>query len=81
MANYKFFKMKGPEAENSGYFVPGLYQLVWCWPVLKRFGLRYVRERLRGNTIWYTDEAKYDQVIARLEELKKTRIFGYRDWE
>ena len=81
MVNYKFFKMKGPEAENSGYFVRGLYQLVWCWPVLKRFGLRYVRERLRGNTIWYTDEAKYDQVVARLEELKKTRIFGYRDWE
>ena len=81
MANYKFFKLKGPEAVNSGYFVPYFYELSWRWPVLKKFGLRYVQERLRGNVIWYTDEAKYDQVVARLDELKKTRIFSYREWK
>lgn len=79
MAFYKFIKIKGPEGERTGYFVPRMYQLVWSWHVLKRFGLQYVKDRLNGYTIWWvSNEEDFVRAIKTLEELKKTRIFGYR---
>lgn len=79
MAFHKFIKIKGPDGANTGYFVPHLYQLDWSWTALKVFGLQYVRERLNGWTIWWVDnEYDYNRAIETLDELKKTRMFGYK---
>ena len=78
MGIYKFIKIKGPEGARTGYFVPNLYQLVWSRSVLKAYGLPYVKERLKGWTIWWVkNEEDYLRAIKRLDELKKTRIFDY----
>ena len=78
MPDYKLIKIKGIEGDNTGYFVPKLYQLTFCWPVLKVFGFSYIKERLNGWTIWFTDsEENHIQAIKTLDKLKKTRIFEY----
>lgn len=75
----KFIKTRGREGAMTGYFVPRMYKLVWCWTVLKTFGLSYVKERLMGWTIWWVDnEEDYLNAIRILDELKKTRMFEYK---
>lgn len=79
MGFYKFIKIKGPEGKHTGYFVPNLYHLAFSRRELKHVGLRFVRERLAGWTIWYVDNKDdYIQAIKTLEELKKTRLFNYK---
>lgn len=76
---YKFIAIKGVEGARTGYFVPGLYQLVWSKDVLKTFGLKYVIARLKGWTIWWVEnEITYLNAMDRLEELKRTRLFTYK---
>lgn len=79
MAYYKFIKIKGAESSNTGYFVPRLYQLPFSWRELKLFGLQFVKERLRGWTIWWvSNEEDYIQAVKALYELKRTRIFDFK---
>lgn len=78
MAFHKFIKIKGMDGANTGYFVPRLYKLNWSWTALKIFGFSYVKDRLNGWTIWWvTNEDDYVNAVKTLNELKKTRIFGY----
>ena len=78
MSFYKFIKIKGAEAENTGYFVPRMYKLTFHWRELKIFGLQLVKERLSGWTIWWVrNEDDFIQAVNTLNELKKTRIFDY----
>lgn len=76
---YKLIKIKGPDGKNTGYFVPRLYRLGFSWHELKNVGLRFVKERVNGWTIWWVDnEDDYVRAIETLDELKKTRIFDYK---
>lgn len=79
MGFYKFIKIKGVGGPGTGYFVPNLYRLSFMWIELKMVGLRFVKERLNGWTIWYvSNEEDYIRAIKTLNELKKTRIFDYK---
>lgn len=79
MAFYKFIKIKGEGGSRTGYFVPRMYQLVGVKNGLKVFGLRYIKERLAGWSIWWVDnEEDYVRAIKTLNELRKTRIFEYK---
>ena len=79
MGFYKFFRIKGPDGANTGYFVPGMYQLHGIRIGTKIFGLSYVKDRLAGWTYWWVDDEKhFHQAIKTLNELKKTRIFDYQ---
>lgn len=79
MGFYKFIKIKGVDGANTGYFVPRMYKLAFCWRELKHIGFRFVKERLAGWTIWWVDnEDDYVQAIKTLNELKKTRMFTYK---
>lgn len=81
MSKYKFIKIKGLEGQNTGYFVPKLYQLSFCWPIVKIFGFSYIKERISGWTIWFVESGDdYDKAIRTLDKLKKTRIFEYKIW-
>lgn len=74
----KFIKIKGVEGDNTGYFVPKLYQLTFGWDVVRVFGLPYLKDRLKGYTIWFTDsEENFNRAILILDKLKKTRLFEY----
>lgn len=76
---YKLIKIKGPDGKNTGYFVPRMYRLRFSWPELKNVGLRLMKERLNGWTIWWVNNKDdYDQAIKTLNDLKKTRIFHYK---
>lgn len=76
---YKFIAIKGVEGAKTGYFVPHLYQLVLTKATLKVFGLRYVMARLKGWTIWWTNnDSDYSNAIRVLDKLRKTRIFTYK---
>ncbi len=79
MGTYKFIKIRGLEGKNTGYFVPRMYRHIFTIWELKYFGLQFVRERLKGWTIWWVDnhEDHIAQATAILDELKKTRIFDY----
>ena len=74
MSFYKnIIKINGKEKDRIGYLVPHLYRLAFSWNELKHFGLRLVKERLAGWTIWWTDdEYDFNQIIKELDELKKT---------
>lgn len=78
---YKFIRIKDRPGEgycNTGYFVPRLYQIVGLRIGLKIFGLRYIKYRLDGWTIWRVENEKdYNVAIKTLNELKKTRLFTY----
>ena len=79
MDKYKFIKIKGLEGQNTGYFVPKMYQLTFSLPVVKAFGLSYIKERLSGWTIWFVDSGDdYIQAIKTLDRLKKSRLFEYK---
>lgn len=79
MTFYKFIKIKDVEGAKTGYFVPRLYQLHFSWFELKIFGLRFVKERMNGWTIWWVaNKSDYVQAVKTLNELKKTRIFEYK---
>ena len=79
MAFYKFIKLEGPENKHTGYFVPRMYHLGFNWKELKGVGFLFVKERLKGHSIWWVDnEDDYQQAIKTLKELKKTRIFDYK---
>jgi hypothetical protein len=79
MGFYKLIKIRGAEGSNTGYFVPRLYRLRFAWWELKIFGLRLVKERLKGWSIWWVDsEESYRNAVDTLEELRKTRIFDYK---
>lgn len=79
MAFYKFIKIKGVDGKNTGYFVPRLYHLSFAWWELKFCGLQFLKERLKGWSIWWVDnESDYHQAINTLDELKKTRLFDYK---
>lgn len=76
---YKFIKIRGLEGYRTGYYVPKLYRLGGDLHVLHTYGMSYMKERLRGWTVWYVEnEADYAQVIATLNQLKKTRAFDYK---
>ena len=75
---YKLIKIKGPDGKHTGYFVPRMYQLCMNRYVLKAFGLKYIKDRLDGWTVWWVDnEDDFNKAIETLNELKKTRIFKY----
>lgn len=79
MAMYKFIKTRGKEGKSTGYFVPRLYRLDFSLHEFKRFGFIFVKERLKGWTIWWVEnEEDYIQAVERLKELKKTRIFDFK---
>ena len=79
MGFYKFIKIKGPERDRIGYYIPRLYRLVFTWHELKHVGLQFVKVRLAGWTIWWvSNEDDYIQAIKILDELKKTHIFDYK---
>jgi hypothetical protein len=79
MSIYKFIKIKGPEGKFTGYYVPRLYQLTFYWRELKEVGFQFVKERLKGWTIWYvTSEEDYIRAVETLNELKKTRLFDFK---
>lgn len=79
MTFYKFIKIKGSDGANTGYFVPRMYRLYFRWSELKIFGLRFVKERLSGWTIWWVgNESDYTLAIKTLNELKKAHIFDYK---
>ena len=79
MGLYAFIRLKGAEGNaRTGYLVPRMYQLVTCWSVLKQFGFSYIKERLRGNTIWWvSNEEDFLNALNTLNKLKKTRTFDY----
>lgn len=78
---YRFIKIKGLEGPYTGYFVPKLYQLTFSWPVVKAFRWWYLKERLKGWTIWFVEAGEdYDRAIKTLDKLKKTRLFEYKVW-
>lgn len=79
MGFYKFIKIRGPEGAGTGYFVPRLYRLNFSWRELKQIGFVFVKERLKGWTIWWVDnEDDYIKAVKTLNELKKTRIFDFK---
>lgn len=79
MGFYKIIKIKGPDGAYTGYFVKKMYKLPFVWNELKVVGLKFVKERLRGWTMWYvTNEADYENAVKRLDELRKTRLFEYK---
>lgn len=79
MGFYKFIKIKGMDGNRVGHMVPNLYKLHFCWRELRNVGLRFVKERLTGCSIWYvTNKTDYQQAINTLNELKKTHIFKYK---
>lgn len=81
MAIYKFIKTKGTCrcTKGIGYFVPRMYGFPFILRELKEFGFRFVKERLKGWTIWYvTNEEDYINAIKTLDELKKTHLFTYK---
>lgn len=79
MGFYKFIKIRGEGGTRTGYFVPRLYNLPFMWSELKMVGLRFVKDRLAGWTIWWVgNEEDYKNAIKTLEELKKTRVFEYK---
>ena len=78
MGFYKFIKTRGLEGKATGYFVPRMYRYDFDFRELKNFGFLFVKERIRGWTIWWVEnEEDYHNAIETLNELKKTRIFDY----
>ena len=79
MGFYKFIKIKGVDGANTGYFVPQMYKLPFMWSELRIVGLRFVKDRLAGWTIWWVgNEEDFTTAIKTLKELRKTRIFDYK---
>jgi hypothetical protein len=79
MSFYKFIKIKRLEGKNTGYFVLHLYKLHFNRYELRNFGFFFIKERLKGWTIWWVDsEESYIQAVKTLNELKKTRIFDFK---
>lgn len=80
MEFYKVIKITGKEAKTIGDHAPYLYRLqlgrhTWKF-IWKYFGFQYVRDRLSGGYIWWTDSQEhYDNAINALRELKKTHDF------
>jgi hypothetical protein len=79
MGFYRFIKLEGMENKTTGFFVPRMYKLHFNKYELRNFGFWFIKERLKGNTIWWVEnEADYRKAIETLKELKKTRIFDYK---
>lgn len=63
----------------EGYYVPRLYRLTFYLRELKEVGFLFVKERLKGYSIWYvTNEEDYIRAVETLNELKKTRLFDFK---
>lgn len=80
MRPYKLIKTKGTCkcTKGIGYFVRRMYRLDFSLHELKQIGLRFVKERLNGWTIWWVEtEDDYINAIKTLDELKKTHLFTY----
>lgn len=73
---HKFIRIKGERAKTIGFYVPRLYHLNFDWWTLRRFGLRYLRDRLSGWHIWWVEnEEDLKTALDGLHELQKTNIF------
>ena len=82
MGFYKFIKIKGMDGANTGYFVPRMHKLPFMWSELRIVGLKFVKDRLAGWTIWWVEsEEDFATAIKTLDELKKTRTFIYKSCE
>ena len=55
MGFYKFIKIKGIDGANTGYFVPRIYKLPFMLIELRIVGLKFVKDRLAGWTIWWVE--------------------------
>lgn len=78
MEVYKFIKIRCKDQPNIGYLVSNLFRLYPNRYMLKIFGIRYVKERLDGWTMWWTiNKYDYNLAIKKLNELSKDYKLEY----
>lgn len=70
-------RIKGRDRDRVGYWTPHLYLLSFSWRELKYVGLEFVKTRLAGWTIWWSDNDDLITTIGTLNKLKTKMSFDY----
>lgn len=72
---WKLIRTEGEFAPGVGYLINGMYRVEPTWNVMKRFGFRYIWDRLNGRYWWWVKPGYYDDAMNQLHELQKTHKF------
>lgn len=80
MGFYKIIKIKGigDSGKYIGYATPRMYRLDFNWRELRVVRLKFVKERLKGWTLWWVENEKdCHAAIMKLNEVKNILPIDY----